>query len=309
MPDEFFDRPLPTAARRPARSLRGLLGGLLLAFIGGGALVGYLAWDGRITLDGDLLTDRPTAAANPSASLAALPSPNGEVPAPQPSAEASDAMAAVSPAEQRVTALEQRLARIDLQAAAAEGQSARAEALLVAFASRRAIDRGAPLDYLADQLKSRFGNAQPNAVATLIEAARQPVTLDQLAGQLDALEPVLTQAPAQESGWARIKRELSGLFVVRRGDTPAPRPESRLERARLLLRTGQFDAAIKEVQGLPGAAGAGAWLSAAQRYAMAQRALDVIESTALLDPARPAAAASPSASPSADPSALPSGAI
>lgn len=308
MPDEFFDRPLPTPARRPGRSLRTVLGGLLLAFIGGGALVGYLVWDGRITLDGQLLADHPTAAANPSASLAALPSPDSA--APQPGAEASDAIAAVDPSEQRIAALEQRIARIDLQAAAAEGQTARAEALLVAFAVRRAIERGAPLDYLADQLKSRFGNDQPNAVATLIEAARQPVTLDQLAGQLDALEPQLIQAPAQEGGWDRIKRELSGLFVVRRGEAPAPRPESRIDRARLLLRTGQFDAAIKEVQGLPGAAGAGAWLAAAQRYAMAERALDVIESTALLDPARPNPAASPSAAPgpASDPAAQPTGA-
>lgn len=303
MPDEFFDRPLPTPGRRPGRSIRGVLGGLLLAFIGGGALVGYLVWDGRIKIDSDLLADRPAASANPSASLAALPTPTTEGAAPQPSAEASDAMVALAdPAEQRIAALEQRLARIDLQAAAAEGQTARAEALLVAFAVRRAIERGSPLDYLADQLKSRFGNDQPNAVATLIEAARQPVTLDQLAGQLDALEPVLIQAPAQEGGWDKVKRELSGLFVIRHGDAPAARPESRLDRARLLLRTGQFDAAIKEVQGLPGAAGAGAWLGAAQRYAMAERALDVIESTALLDPARPSASASATASPEAPPS-------
>ena len=308
MPDEIFERPLPTPGRRPGRSLRGVLGGLLLAFIGGGALVGYLVWDGKIKLDGDLLADRPAASAEPSASLAALPGPTADSAAPQPGAEASDAvMAMVDPAETRIAALEQRLARIDVQATAAEGQTARAEALLLAFAVRRAIERGAPLDYLADQLKSRFGNDQPNAVATLIEAARQPVTLDQLAGQLDALEPVLVQAPAQEGGWDKVKRELSGLFVIRHGDAPAPRPESRLDRARLLLRTGQFDAAIKEVQGLPGAAGASAWLGAAQRYAMAERALDVIESTALLDPARPSASPSPTAT--ASPEAAPSGAI
>src|SRR5690606_34403984 len=69
--------------------------------------------------------------------------------------------------DQRIAAMEQRLARLDLQAAAAEGNAARAEGLLIAFAARRSIERGAQLGYLADQLQLRFGNAQPVAVRTV----------------------------------------------------------------------------------------------------------------------------------------------
>lgn len=279
MPDEFFDRPTPSfAPRRRGPSLR-LLGGLvLLAFLGGAALVSWLVWGDRVKITKDLRFDLKPAA---SASFAALPSPS-----PAPGASPAASPAPVDQFDQRIAALEQRLTRLDLQAAAAEGNTARAEALLVAFASRRAIDRGVPLGFLADQLKLRFGDAQPNAVATVIESAAQPVTLDQLSAQLDALEPVLTKVPANEDGWTQLKREVAGLFVIRRGDSPSARPENRLDRARLLLRTGQFDAAIKEVQAMPGAAGAQAWVAAAQRHAMAQRALDLIETTALLEPAK-----------------------
>ena len=62
-------------------------------------------------------------------------------------------------------ALEQRLARIDLQANAEEANTSHAEALLVAFAARRATERGAPLGYLEDQLKLRFGDALPVTVS------------------------------------------------------------------------------------------------------------------------------------------------
>lgn len=276
MPDEFFDRPINLSPRRSGPSLRLIGATLFLAFVAGAALVGWLAWSGKVRIDPNLLIDRKPGASAPFA-VPARPG-NPASPAAAPAAPAVDAL------DQRLAALEQRLARLDLQAAAAEGNSARAEALLVAFASRRAVERGAPLGYLADQLKLRFGDAQPGAVATVIESAQQPVTLDQLVGQLDALEPTLTQAPVNEDGWAWMKRELAGLFVIRRDVTPAAKPQNRLDRARLLLRTGQFDAAIKEVQTMPGAAGAHAWLSTAQRYAVTQRALDLIETTALLEP-------------------------
>lgn len=301
MPDEFFDRSPPSfKPRRSGPSLRLLGGTVLLAFIGGGALVGWLLWSDRLPISWNLLDETKPAASAPFAG------------APRPAARPGTAPAALDQFAQRMAALEQRLARLDLQAAAAEGNTARAEALLVAFASRRAIERGAPLGHLADQLKLRFGDAQPGAVATVIESAAQPVTLDQLAAQLDALEPTLTQAPTDEGGWAQIKRELSGLFVIRRGDGPSAKPHNRLDRARLLLRTGQLDAAIKEVQTMPGAAGAQDWTGAVQRYAMVQRALDLIETTALLEPARlkdaseapvqPDSPAAPAAAPLAAPS-------
>ena len=281
MPDDYFTRTqAAAAARRSGPSLRAVLGTSLLAFIGGAALVGWLVWDGRITLT----QDEVAAPAAASASFANLPKPAAS-PSPAAAATPQEA-AALGGMDQRIAALEQRLTRIDLQAAASEGNTARAEALLVAFAARRALERGAPLGYLADQLKLRFGEAQPRAVAIVIDAAQNPVTLDRLAGQLDALAPTLVNAPRGESGWDQFTRELSGLFVIRHGDSPSARPEQRLDRIRVLIRTGQIDAAIADVERLPGAAAAGEWSNAARRYAAGQRALDLIETSALLDTER-----------------------
>ena len=311
MPDEFFDRPLNLPPRRSGPSLRLISTTLLLAFAAGAGLVGWLAWSGKLQITKDLVIEGKPAA---SASFAALPSPSPSAAAgAQPAAPTPDAL------ELRIAALEDRLTRLDLQAAAAEGNATRAEALLVALASRRAIERGAPLGPLADQLKLRFGEAQPGAVTTVIDAAGKPITLDLLAGGLDALQPTLTQAPSNEDGWSRVKRELSGLFVIRRDEAPLAKPENQLDRARLLLRTGQIDAAIKEVQTMPGAAGARGWIDQATRYAMAQRALDLIETTALLEPeklkdadgeaVRQPSPASPTPTASATPSQAPSGAV
>lgn len=263
-------------ARRGGLSLRGALILILLAFAAGAALLGWLVRDGRITLSASNAAPEPTPVA--SSGFAKLP-------APSPSVAASQA-AATAGFETRVAALEARLARLDLEAAAAEGNAARAEALMVAFAARRVIERGAELGFLAEQVKLRFGDAQPGAVATVLEAAKQPVTLDRLAGDLDNLGPVLAQTAKDEDGWSRFKRELSGLFVIRRGDTPSARPQDRFERARLLLRTGQIDAAVTEVERLPGAAAAGPWIGQARRYVEVQRALEQLETAALLEPER-----------------------
>ncbi|WP_296680685.1 hypothetical protein [Novosphingobium sp.] len=281
MPDDFYS----TATRPPAsvrgKSLRTILLSAALAFAGGAALVGYLAWNGTLKMsDRDIaaMIGEPTPAAQTAAAL-----PNA-VPQPSPAPSASSAaVLAAGGVDNRVAALEQRLARLDLQAAAAEGNAARAEGLLVAFAARRAIERGAPLGYLADQLKLRFAAAQPAAVQTVIESAAMPVTLDQLAGGLDTMAQALAAAPKNEGGWQRLRREVSGLFVVRHDDTPLTSPENRLDRARMLLRTGQIDAAVDLIARMPGADAANEWATQARRFAAAQKALDLIETTALLD--------------------------
>ncbi len=249
------------------------MGTSLLAFIGGAALLGWLVFDDRLPFETGF--GRAEVAAPP-----AQPSPiAGALPAP-----------AIAPAttvggmDQRIAALEQRLTRLDLQAAATEGNTARAEALLVALAVRRTIERGVPLGYLENQLKLRFGDAQGNAVATLIANAQRPVTIDRLGSDLDALAPALLGAPKNEGGWQRFTRELSGLFVIRRGDAASAQPDLRLDRARLMLRSGQVDAAITEVERLPGADVAADWLNSARRYDASQKALDLIETSALLEP-------------------------
>ncbi len=186
--------------------------------------------------------------------------------------------------DQRVAALEQRIVRLDLQSRAAVGNAARAEGLLIAFATRRAIERGTPLGYLADQLRLRFGDARPNSVQTVIDFARDPVTLDQLLARLDRLGPTLSSAPPQEGFMNRVSRELSRVFVIRRESDPSPAAERRLERARLFLESGRTDAAVAEVRLLPNAGEATTWISDASRYAAVQRALELLETTAILEP-------------------------
>lgn len=270
MQDDYTTPPQRQATRRRGGGGRALLGGILLALLAVGGIAGWMVYQGKLHVDADvdgltLKTDDRAPAPAPTASLPA--------PAPQPAV-----------LEGRLAALEQRLAQVDLQANAASSNAARAEGLLVAFAARRAIERGLSLGYLEPQLKLRFGEAQPAAVAQLIEAGQKPVTRDQLLGKLDALAPSLEDKPANASGWARIQQELASLFVVRRDDRPTPRAADRLARARLMLQAGRTEQAIEEVAGLPNAGVAAEWLAAARRLAAAQRALDQIETSALLEP-------------------------
>ncbi|BBC72235.1 conserved hypothetical protein [Altererythrobacter sp. B11] len=279
----------PEAETRRHTQLRTILGVGLVAFILGGALAVYFLGTGAMRPTGifDLKED---AAPAPTASQSqAMP---GAEQTPQ--SAATEAMASAARVqrvaeqqggiEQRVAAMEQRLTRLDLQAQAAAGNAARAEGLLIAFATRRAIERGAPLGYLADQLRLRFGDARPNSVRTVIEAAQNPVTLDQLLARLDGLAPVLGQVPAKEGALDWISREFAELFVIRSEDTPSPAAENRLERARMFLQSGRTEAAVAEVQHLPNAARAAGWIADAKRYAAAQRALELLETTAILEP-------------------------
>ncbi|MFO1255816.1 MAG: hypothetical protein U1E37_09140 [Sphingomonadaceae bacterium] len=265
MPEDYYAPPPP----RKGSSLKLVLAAVLLAFVGGAGLIGYLAWTGQIELE------RTVSAPQPAASLPAPAQSPGAAPAP-----------ATSTLETKLADLERRMAQLDLQAAAFGGTSARAEGLLVAMATRRAIEQGKPLGYLEAQLKTRFEAARPDAVKTLLAAAANPVTLDQLAAQLEDLGPALLGAPASEDGWERFKREMSGLFVIRRDSGQARKPAQRLDQARLLLRGGRIDEAIAEVSRMPGSAAAKDWIAAAQRYAAAQAALGQVEEAALNEPER-----------------------
>ena len=267
MPDDYYTSQ-SAAPSRTGPSLRAILLAGLISFLGGAGLIGWLVWNGQIDLG-----NRSAAAA--AASGQQVLTPAGPSPAPTIAASALD---------QQVAGLERRMAQLNLQAAALGGNSARAEGLLVALATRRAIEQGKPLDYLEGQLRTRFGVARPAAVNTLVAAAKTPVTLDQLAAQLDGLAPALLARPKDEDGWSRFTRELSGLFVIRHDDGKTASPDQRLDHARMLLRSGQIEAAIAEVAKLPDSAPARAWMAAARRYAEARAALDQIEQAALTEP-------------------------
>lgn len=187
--------------------------------------------------------------------------------------------------DQRVAAIESRIDDIDARAAAASGDANRAEGLLVAFAIRRALDRGQPLGFLEGMLRDRFGGSDAASVAQIIAAAQRPVTLAQLQDGLQALRPQLVTHGPDQSAWQSFKQELAGLFVLRKVDQPSDIPADRLSRAEHALEQGQVDSAAAEVARLPGAARANAWLAQAKRYVLARNALDRIETEALLTPA------------------------
>lgn len=182
----------------------------------------------------------------------------------------------------RLSELEERLRAVETTSRRAAGSVGRADALLVAFASRRAIDRGVPLGYLETLLADRFGQHNPRAVAAIITASRDPVTLDQLVAEYEALAPALQRGPPDESLWQGLKREMASLIAVRPASTPSGKPRARYERALDQLHNGQVDAALAETMRLPGAARAEDWVANARRYVVAHRALDEVESSALL---------------------------
>lgn len=287
-------------SRRKPMSARRFTLAALTSFIAGGALVGYVVWfnmadpeeaapDQAIEQVAALEGDETGAEETGVEAIDTAPSPLAEAVAALEEGDTEEAVEAVERVaeqqggiDQRLAAAEQRLARLDLQAQAAAGNAARAEGLLIAFATRRAVERGAELGYLADQLRLRFSDQWPNAVATIINFSRNPVRFDNLTSRLDGLAPQLVERDEGMS-WDRIQREIGQLFVIRRESTPSPQPERRLERARFALEQGRYENAIDEIRGMPGADQAEAWIADAERFRDVMRALEVIETAAVLD--------------------------
>ena len=188
----------------------------------------------------------------------------------------------------RVAQLEQRMAEVGTDTRAAVGNADRAEGLLVAFAARRALDRGVGLGYLEGLLRQRFGNSQSQAVNTIIAASRQPVTLAQLQTGLAEVGPLLTGAGPNRGLLTALRNEIANLVIIRREDTPSTEPRERLQRATTRLEAGQVEVALAEVMRMPGRENGRAWIDLAQRYVAARQALDAIEVAALLEPRMPA---------------------
>ncbi len=161
---------------------------------------------------------------------------------------------------------------------------ARADGLLLIYAVRGAIDKGAPLGALAEQLRLRFGATQPQSVAAILSAGQAPVTVDALKTELRGLAPVLLTGNRDDSTWATVKRELSELFVLRKENGPSLAPNERLIRAEALVDAGKLDLAVAEVSALPGASIAQSWMARAKRFSDARKALDRLEQVAILQP-------------------------
>ena len=185
-------------------------------------------------------------------------------------------------ANAQIATLEARLARVENATQRVEGSAGRADALLVAFAARRAIDRGVALGYLETLLVERFGGGHARAVATIVTGSHAPVSLAELVSDYEKLGPELRKGGPDEGIWTAVKREFSSLIEIRQASRPSVKPEARYNRALDLVRRGEVDAALAETMRMPGAVRANAWAAKARRYVAVQRALDEVESAALL---------------------------
>lgn len=272
MGDEEEARGVAVPPPRPKRRAPWLALGLLTAFAGGiGATVAIMPYVERWWQGGDRATS--AAARRPLAVTGRA------LPYAQPLT--ADAARLV---DMRVVQLEERLNRLSVEAQAASGNAARAEGLLVAFAARRALDSGTPLGYVEGQLRLRFGQAQPRAVATIINAAREPVTLTDLRAGLLAVADDVTRNPPDIGWWEALEHEARELVTIRKVSTPSPRPQAALDRALRYIDAGRVSSALAEVEQMPGKASAARWIEYARRYQEARRALDLIETAAILEP-------------------------
>lgn len=263
---------------RSVKSLALLFG---FAFLAGIAAMGWglSKWDGAR----QWLFGAPGTGKAPVAS--SLPA-NQAIPLPAPTVTGPDLSA-------RIAEVEARMAKVEAAGSAVgAGSGARAEALLVAFAARRALDRGIGLGYIEGLLTQRFGETQPRAVASIIAAARKPVTLDQLQGDLAAIAPELEGTVPDEDWWSEFKHGLGSIFVVRQAGTAPVDPQSRIERATRQVEEGRVDLALAEISRLPNRARASGWIAMARRYVDSHHALDLLEAAAITskDTPRPARA-------------------
>lgn len=272
----YSQRAAPQRSGLGGRSVAALVAGCLLVGAAGAAWFGWS--NGLIDVrmnDGGMpqFVTAPVAPPSPSASAADAKA--------EATANQAQIDAQVASTTAKLATLEQRLAELNQQALVASGNASHAEALLLAFAARRAVDRGQPLGWIEARLRARFGASQGAAVERVIVAGSSPVTLFQLNEQFELLAPELLGGSRDEGTWEWMSRQVSDLFVVRHDDSPSPAPARRLERARAFLAGGKVEAAVAEAEKMPGSGAAGTWIMHARDYMATQRALDQLEAAAL----------------------------
>jgi hypothetical protein len=155
-----------------------------------------------------------------------------------------------------------------------------AEALLLVLNARRAIEAGKPLGDLTTRLQVTFGQTQPQALATINSAAREPLSNATLLEDFDAIAPRLSQPTG--TAWDRARYELATLFVLRRADAKPTALAARVNRAREALMLGDIAAAARTVKALPAREAAYGWLAEANRAIAVRQALDALDRSAAL---------------------------
>ena len=249
-----------------------LLVGLVLLLAGAGAMTWALAnYPPMAQILGVATSPPPSARAQSAAALSAAGAKNSAVAAQAPELTSN-----------QFAEVEARVARVEDLSQHAAGSAGRADALVIAFAARRAIDRGVALGYLENLLVHRFGTQHQAAVATVITAARNPLRLSDLIAEYEGLGAALRRGSPKASWWSSLSYELGSLVEVHSADRPSADPDARYKRALQHLSMGDAGMALAETMRMPGAANAKEWIGKARRYVATQRALDEIESAALL---------------------------
>lgn len=255
-----------------------------LSPLGIAILVGVLAFLGGIAVTAGLVQLRGGQMWRGAEAVEAPPGP-APSPTPVPPLPAGTDLATLNAREQilagRLDRVEARIAEVDSESRVASRYAARAESLLIAVSARRMLDRGQPLGELEGQLRDRFGETHPEAVAAILRAGAEPVTVEDLRLALDAIAPRLSAGGADEAWWTRVRRIVNDLIVLRQETSPSPRPQDRLRRARRVLEAGQVEAALAEVTHMPGVDNAQSWITAARRFIAARQALSEIELAAM----------------------------
>ncbi len=229
---------LPPSRRRVGPALIVLLASFLAGLALMAALVARFGW---------FAPAPPRSALVPVKVLATAPSTRPSTPA-SPPADAGTLATREAILAAQLASLESRTAIVSADADEAGSRANRAEAMLVAFAARRAIDHGLGLGGVEGPLVARFAGAQPRAVDLIRRGARERLTLEDLRGGLDALSAGLVSGG--DGWWASLHHSLRALVVIHPAGTPSAAPAERLARARRLLDAGRVEAAIAEVTAL-----------------------------------------------------------
>lgn len=147
-----------------------------------------------------------------------------------------------------------------------------AETQLLVSQARRALEAGQGLGNLQVALQARFGQSQPQALAAILDSARQPLSNAQLLAGFDAIAPELVKA--QGTTWERLQMEANTLFVLRPGDSKPTPTQQRVQTIREHIIAGHIADAVAAVRKLPGAVKAGDWIVTANRAIAMHRTLD-----------------------------------
>src|SRR3546814_19163613 len=99
--------------------------------------------------------------------------------------------------------------------------------------------------------RERFGGTQPQAVAALIAASQQPVTLSQLQAGLQTLETQLQHAAQGGNWWSELSSDIAGLILFKREREPVMQPREQMREARKRLSMGDVAGALWHIGRLP----------------------------------------------------------